>query len=53
MRQYLRTRQDTIRCIVTMLTDDSGTGGAASLIDELGRSAEAVRLAGAHAGVRC
>ena len=46
VRQYLRTRQDTIRCIVTMLTDDSGTGGGASLIDELGRSAEAVSLAG-------
>eukprot|EP00891_Asterochloris_glomerata_P007911 jgi/Astpho2/7911/Aster-06390 len=42
VRQYLRTRQDTIRCIVTMLTDDSGSGGGASLIDELGRSAEAL-----------
>ena len=47
VRQYLRTRQDTIRCIVTMLTDDSGSGGGASLIDELGRNAEAVSLAGA------
>lgn len=47
VRQYLRTRQDTIRCIVTMLTDDCGSGGGASLIDELGRSAEAVSLAGA------
>ena len=31
IREYLRSRKDTIRCIVTMLTDDTGAGGASSL----------------------
>uniref|UniRef100_A0A1D1ZE48 Anaphase-promoting complex subunit 2 n=1 Tax=Anthurium amnicola TaxID=1678845 RepID=A0A1D1ZE48_9ARAE len=46
IREYLRRRKDTIKCIVTMLTD--GTGGNAagtgntgdSLLEELNRDAE-------------
>lgn len=48
IREYLRSRRDTIRCIVTMLTDDSagayaegegdGEGGAESLFEELKRT---------------
>lgn len=44
IREYLRSRKDTIRCIVTMLTDDTGAGGAStlggvgeSLLEELSR----------------
>lgn len=44
IKEYLRGRKDTIRCIVTMLTDDSGGGGMAglggvgeSLFEELSR----------------
>jgi len=42
IREYLRSRRDTIRCIVTMLTDDSaGTNSEAegeSLFEELKRT---------------
>lgn len=46
IREYLRRRKDTIKCIVTMLTD--GSGGSAtgagntgdSLLEELNRNAE-------------
>ena len=41
IRRYLRERRDTIRCIVTMLTDDGGeegTEGAAGLFAELGNA---------------
>nr|XP_058951089.1 anaphase-promoting complex subunit 2-like isoform X1 [Pocillopora verrucosa] len=45
VRQYLRTREDTVRCIVTSLTDDSSTELAEELmrgdprtIDDLGAS---------------
>lgn len=44
IREYLRSRRDTIRCIVTMLTDDSaggsGEGGpeGESLFEELKRT---------------
>lgn len=51
IREYLRGRRDTIRCIVTMLTDDSagceadGEGAGESLFEELKRSvADEVRL---------
>lgn len=44
IKEYLRGRKDTIRCIVTMLTDDTGAGGGAglggvgeSLFEELSR----------------
>ncbi len=43
MKAYLKDRRDTIRCIVTALTDDSrdsdATLGNESLFDELGRGA--------------
>ena len=43
MKAYLQGRRDTIRCIVTALTDDSrdseSTLGEESLFDELGRGA--------------
>lgn len=44
IREYLQSRRDTIRCIVTMLTDDSaggtGEGGpeGESLFEELKRT---------------
>lgn len=42
IREYLRSRRDTIRCIVTMLTDDSAganSGGEGeSLFEELKRT---------------
>ena len=45
IREYLRSRRDTIRCIVTMLTDDSAGGDHAegetegeSLFEELKRT---------------
>ena len=44
IREYLRSRRDTIRCIVTMLTDDSGganadgDGEGESLFEELKRT---------------
>ena len=42
IREYLRSRRDTIRCIVTMLTDDSGgasaEGEGESLFEELKRN---------------
>lgn len=44
IREYLRSRRDTIRCIVTMLTDDSsganseGEGEGESLFEELKRT---------------
>ncbi|KAK3269644.1 hypothetical protein CYMTET_21934 [Cymbomonas tetramitiformis] len=47
LQRYLRARKDTIRCIVTMLTDDGtgggGVGGAGgeSLLEELGSSGKA------------
>ncbi|MCO5567286.1 hypothetical protein L7F22_020976 [Adiantum nelumboides] len=44
IREYLRSRKDTIRCIVTMLTEDTGASGAnpvggvgESLLEELSR----------------
>lgn len=46
IRDYLRGRKDTIKCIVTMLTDGSGgnAGGSGntddSLLEELNRDAE-------------
>ena len=43
MKAYLQRRRDTIRCIVTALTDDSKDSdsavGGESLFDELGRGA--------------
>ncbi|KAH7437518.1 hypothetical protein KP509_05G076000 [Ceratopteris richardii] len=49
IREYLRRRKDTIRCIVTMLTDDTGSGGASvlggageSLLEELSRGTSAI-----------
>ena len=40
IREYLRGRKDTIRCIVTALTDDAGgTVAGESLFDELQRPA--------------
>ena len=36
IRHYLRERKDTIRCIVTMLTDDGEDAAATSLLAELG-----------------
>lgn len=49
IKEYLRGRKDTIRCIVTMLTDDTGAGGAAglggvgeSLFEELSRGVTAL-----------
>ncbi|KAJ7530253.1 hypothetical protein O6H91_15G086400 [Diphasiastrum complanatum] len=46
IREYLRLRKDTIRCIVTMLTDDASAGSAGgfvglgeSLFEELSKSA--------------
>ena len=44
IREYLRGRRDTIRCIVTMLTDDSagsdaeGEAAGESLFEELKRT---------------
>lgn len=44
IREYLRSRRDTIRCIVTMLTDDSAGANAEgetegeSLFEELKRT---------------
>lgn len=44
IREYLRSRRDTIRCIVTMLTDDSagedaeGEPAGESLFEELKRT---------------
>lgn len=44
IREYLRSRRDTIRCIVTMLTDDSAgvsgevEGEGESLFEELKRT---------------
>ena len=40
-RQYLQTRKDAIRCIVSAMTDDSAVAGE-SLFDELHRPAEDV-----------
>ena len=37
-RQYLQTRKDAIRCIVSAMTDDSAVAGE-SLYDELHRPA--------------
>ena len=42
IKEYLRERKDTIRCVVTMLTDDGGDGdgdGEGALYAELGRLA--------------
>jgi len=35
LREYLRTRKDAIRCIVTMLTDDSDDSAGTSFLAEL------------------
>lgn len=46
IRDYLRGRKDTIKCIVTMLTDGSGGSGSGTgnagdnLLEELNRDAE-------------
>ena len=40
-RQYLQTRKDAIRCIVSAMTDDSAVAGE-SLYDELHRPTEQV-----------
>lgn len=45
IREYLRGRKDTIKCIVTMLTDgtggnNNGTGNGDSLLEELNRDEE-------------
>ena len=47
IRDYLRSRKDTTRCIVTMLTDDGEDSGAQSLLTELGNTglAKLVRAA--------
>ena len=40
VKEYLRERKDTIRCVVTMMTDDGGDGdgdGEGALYVELGR----------------
>lgn len=42
-RQYLQTRKDAIRCIVSAMTDESAMAGE-SLYDELHRPAEEVRM---------
>lgn len=49
IKEYLRGRKDTIRCIVTMLTDDSSGGGSSapgvageSLFEELSRGVSAL-----------
>ena len=42
-RQYLQTRKDAIRCIVSAMTDDSAMTGE-SLYDELHKPAEEVAL---------
>jgi len=44
-REYLQTRRDAIRCIVSAMTDDSPVVAGESLFDELRRPAEEVRLA--------
>lgn len=53
IREYLRGRKDTIRCIVTMLTDDTGAGGSAglggvgeSLFEELSRGVTSLENVG-------
>ena len=38
IRAYLRERKDTIRCIVTMLTNDEEDAAAQSLFAELGNN---------------
>jgi anaphase-promoting complex subunit 2 len=38
IRAYLRERKDTIRCIVTMLTNDEEDAAAQSLFAELGNT---------------
>ncbi|KAG6547269.1 hypothetical protein Mapa_011205 [Marchantia paleacea] len=52
IKEYLRGRKDTIRCIVTMLTDDAGPGGSGglsgvgeSLLEELSRGASSLENA--------
>ena len=51
VKEYLRERKDTIRCVVTMLTDDGGEdggeGGEGALYVELGRLArgESIEIA--------
>ncbi|XP_024541138.1 anaphase-promoting complex subunit 2 isoform X1 [Selaginella moellendorffii] len=52
IREYLRGRKDTIRCIVTMLTDDTATtsgttvaGGGEGLLEELSRGTTTVENA--------
>ncbi|KAI5060978.1 hypothetical protein GOP47_0023483, partial [Adiantum capillus-veneris] len=49
IREYLRSRKDTIRCIVTMLTEDTGASGSTalggvgeSLLEELSRGATVI-----------
>ena len=44
IREYLRSRKDTIRCIVTMLTDDGEDAAAESLFAELGNTEQAAEV---------
>ena len=60
IREYLRSRRDTIRCIVTMLTDDSaganaeGEAEGESLFEELKRTvADEVGHYWAHSPAHC
>lgn len=45
-RDYLKSRKDTIRCIVTAMTDDKSELGGESLFYELQRPAAQVRRRG-------
>lgn len=59
IRDYLRGRKDTIKCIVTMLTDGSGgnPNGSAnngdSLLEELNRDEENQEIAGIDDDFNC
>ena len=50
VREYHAAMQDTIRCIVTMLTDDSASDvpGAESLFQELDRPDHGPEVGGSH-----
>lgn len=54
IKEYLRERKDTIRCVVTMLTDDGGGGegdGEGALYAELGRLARGESMEFAESSV--
>ena len=44
IHEYLQGRKDTIRCIMTAMTDDNGESSGESLYDELNRPAVEVRI---------